>query len=45
MGLDDKIEKERTGILTKDFGFVSETAQFVSFFEEKTKPVLVFFVA
>ena len=32
MVLDDKIRNERTGILTKDFGFVSETAQFSLFF-------------
>ena len=32
MVLDDKIKNERTGIVTEDYGFVPETAQFVSFF-------------
>ena len=34
MVLDDKIKNERTGIVTEDYGFVSETAQFVSFFKK-----------
>ena len=29
MVLDDKIKNERTGFVTKDYGFVSETARFV----------------
>ena len=32
MVLDDKIKNERTGIVTEDCGFLSGTAQFVSFF-------------